>query len=110
MVGRPELGTKCACASCGERFYDLNRSPAVCAKCGATQPPLVVRALRPVRTNVGIAYMSRRPSAVIAEEEAEPVVAVTDDEDEGEDADDAADVPEIEADLDADVDPVIVRD
>jgi uncharacterized protein (TIGR02300 family) len=107
-VGRSELGTKCACASCAERFYDLNRSPAVCPKCGATQPPVVVRALRPVRTNFGSAHMSRHPSQVLAEEEAEPLAAVADDEDE--DADDAADVPEIEADLDADVDPVIVRD
>jgi len=109
MVGRPEFGTKCVCASCAERFYDLNRSPAVCPKCGMTQPPVVVRARRPAGTNSGISHMSRRPSPVIAEEEAEPLAAVADDEEE-DDADDAADVPEIEADLDADVDPAIVRD
>ncbi len=108
MVGRPELGTKCACASCAERFYDLNRSPAVCPKCGATQPPVAVRALRPARSSFGSAHMSRRPAPVVAEEEAEPLAAVEDDEDE--DADDAEDVPEIDADVDADIDPVIVRD
>ena len=107
-MGRPELGTKCTCASCAERFYDLNRSPAVCPKCGATQPPVVVCALRPARTNFASARMSRRSVPVIAKEEAEPRAAVEDDEDE--DAHDAADVPEIEADIDADVDPVIVRD
>lgn len=108
MVGRPELGTKCACASCAQRFYDLNRSPAVCPKCGAIQPPVAARAPRPVRAMPGSAHMSRRPAPVIAEEEAEPLAAVEDDEDE--DADDAEDVPEIDADEDVDVVPVIVRD
>lgn len=109
MVGRPELGTKCACASCAERFYDLNRSPAVCPKCGAIQPPVSVRAPRPVRPNPGSAHMShRRPLPLVAEEEAEPLTVVEDEEDE--DADDAADVPEIDADMDGDVGPVIVRD
>jgi uncharacterized protein (TIGR02300 family) len=37
-MGRPELGTKLACTGCSERFYDLNRSPAVCPKCGVQQP------------------------------------------------------------------------
>jgi hypothetical protein len=52
--------------------------------------------------------MSRRPMPVIAEEEAERLAAVEDGEDE--DADDAAEVPEIDADMDTDVDPVAVRD
>ena len=66
----------------------------------------MVCALRPARTNFASAH--RRSVPVIAKEEAEPLAAVEDDEDE--DAHDAADVPEIEADIDADVDPVIVRD
>ncbi|HTW71187.1 MAG TPA: TIGR02300 family protein [Acetobacteraceae bacterium] len=107
-MGRPELGTKCTCASCAARFYDLNRSPAVCPKCGAPQPPVVVRAARPARTNFASAHMSRRPMPAIAEEEAEPLAAVEDDVDE--DGDDDTDVPEIEADGDTEVDPAIVRD
>jgi uncharacterized protein (TIGR02300 family) len=111
-VPRPEFGTKCACASCAERFYDLNRLPAVCPKCGATQPLVTVRAPRTARTNVAGAHMSRRPMRAVAEEEAEPLPTAEDDEDEDADADaDAAeDVPELEADMDADVDPAIVRD
>ena len=108
LVGRPELGTKCACASCAERFYDLNRSPAICPKCGATQPPVMARASRPARTSFASAGMSRRPEPAIAAEEVETLADVTDEDDE--DTDDDADVPEIEADEDADVDPVIVRD
>jgi hypothetical protein len=45
--------------------------------------------------------------SLTAEEEAEPLAAVADDAD---DADAAADVPEIEADEHADIDPVILRD
>ena len=107
-VGRPELGTKCACASCSERFYDLNRSPAVCPKCGTAQPPVSVRTRRPVRPNPGSAHMSRRSQQSTAEDEGEPLAAVEADEDE--DADTPEDVPEIDADVDGDVDPVIVRD
>jgi uncharacterized protein (TIGR02300 family) len=96
-VGRRELGTKCTCASCAERFYDLNRSPAVCPKCGAPQPPVAVRALRPARTNIAGARMSQRPMPALAEEEAEPLAPVEDDVDE--DSDDAEDEPEIETDM-----------
>jgi len=63
-----------------------------------------------VRSNFGSAQMCRRPLPVIAEEEAGPATAGEDTEEEDKDADDAADVPEIDADVDADIDPVIVRD
>lgn len=32
-MSKPELGTKRDCPSCGAKFYDLNKSPAVCPKC-----------------------------------------------------------------------------
>src|SRR5262249_45735715 len=43
-VAKPELGTKRVCASCGARFYDLNKDPITCPKCGteftvASLPP-----------------------------------------------------------------------
>lgn len=37
-MAKPELGLKRVCVSCGARFYDLNRVPAICPKCGAEQP------------------------------------------------------------------------
>ncbi|MFT9019541.1 TIGR02300 family protein, partial [Acetobacter malorum] len=43
---QPDLGTKRVCVSCGARFYDLHRSPAVCPKCGTEQPELVSRLRR----------------------------------------------------------------
>ncbi len=44
---RPELGSKRTCVQCGARFYDLNRQPAVCPKCGTEQPPEQPRLRRP---------------------------------------------------------------
>ena len=34
-MAKPELGTKRQCRSCSNRFYDLNRDPITCPKCGA---------------------------------------------------------------------------
>src|ERR1700734_190829 len=71
VMGRPELGTKCACASCAERFYDLNRVPAVCPKCGAQQPPEKPRVVRPSRSTVDFRRQTRQPVPVVAEDEVE---------------------------------------
>lgn len=37
-MAKPELGQKHSCVSCGARFFDLGKEPAVCPKCGAEQP------------------------------------------------------------------------
>lgn len=34
-MAKPELGMKRQCLSCGAKFYDLNRDPISCPKCGA---------------------------------------------------------------------------
>jgi uncharacterized protein (TIGR02300 family) len=33
-VAKPELGNKRQCQNCGARFFDLNKSPITCPKCG----------------------------------------------------------------------------
>jgi uncharacterized protein (TIGR02300 family) len=35
-VAKPELGSKRQCQSCSAKFFDLNRDPILCPKCGAT--------------------------------------------------------------------------
>lgn len=35
-MAKPELGAKRQCQSCGAKFYDLNKDPIICPKCGAT--------------------------------------------------------------------------
>jgi uncharacterized protein (TIGR02300 family) len=46
-MAKPELGTKRLCASCGSKFYDLNRDPIHCPRCGVVYELVV--ATRPVR-------------------------------------------------------------
>ena len=33
-MAKPELGLKRQCASCSTKFFDMNRNPIVCPKCG----------------------------------------------------------------------------
>jgi uncharacterized protein (TIGR02300 family) len=34
-VAKPDLGAKRQCQSCATKFYDFNRDPILCPKCGA---------------------------------------------------------------------------
>lgn len=49
-MAKPELGTKRLCPGCGAKYYDLNKDPIVCPKCGtlfavaAPPPPRAVKA------------------------------------------------------------------
>ena len=38
-MANPELGAKQICPTCSSKFYDLNRRPAHCPKCGAEFDP-----------------------------------------------------------------------
>jgi uncharacterized protein (TIGR02300 family) len=60
-VAKPELGLKRQCMSCGAKFYDLNKDPAICPKCGTVfqavamsraAPPVVARATEDDETEV----------------------------------------------------------
>ena len=87
-----ELGLKRTCVACGARFYDLNKSPAACPKCGTEQPAEQPRA--------------RRAAAPLPEEKVRKRAAAV----EGADVDDVevddadADVAEDADDLDEDED------
>ena len=68
-MAKPELGTKRLCASCGVRFYDLNKSPIVCPKCETVfVPPVLTRA----RPEPAAAAKPVAPASVV-----EPVVPET---------------------------------
>lgn len=43
-VAKPDMGTKRQCQSCGTKFFDMNRSPIVCPKCGTVYQAVVARA------------------------------------------------------------------
>jgi uncharacterized protein (TIGR02300 family) len=67
-VAKPELGTKRLCASCSAKFYDLNKDPIHCPKCGAVYQ--VVVATRPTRPEPAAAAAAPRPP--VPEEVAAP--------------------------------------
>ena len=80
---KPELGVKRFCGNCGTKFYDLNRDPILCPKCGTVFD--VQAALKP-----------RRAKAVAEDKPLKPkkVAAVVDP--------DEADLPDNVIDADAD--------
>lgn len=46
-MARPEWGTKRICPNCATRYYDLNKDPILCPKCGAPfEPEAVLKSRR----------------------------------------------------------------
>ena len=97
-----DLGMKLTCESCGARFYDLNKQPGICPKCGtANARPVIFKA-------------SRRPSAedrekAAAAHKAPPKPAADEDDVGADDSDDEdEDVIEDTSDLGEDDDDVEV--
>jgi len=43
-VAKPELGAKRQCQACGAKFFDLNKDPIVCPKCGTVFQGVAMRA------------------------------------------------------------------
>jgi uncharacterized protein (TIGR02300 family) len=79
-VAKPELGTKRLCGSCGVKFYDLNKDPIVCPKCGtvlalaamtarARAEPAAARA--PVRAAEEVAAPETQEAEFVSLEEAD---------------------------------------
>jgi uncharacterized protein (TIGR02300 family) len=103
IMGRPEFGTKCTCTGCHQRFYDLNRTPVICPKCGAQQSPETPRGLQPSRNTFGGLKPRQQPAAVTIDDDFEPAGTS---EVEGD-----VDVPEAddEGDDDIEIDPDLVK-
>jgi len=80
-MAKPELGTKRVCVSCGARFYDLARAPAVCPTCSTEQPAEQPR----VRRAAGNVMDEKRRAKVVPVpglDTADVEVEVADDEEE----------------------------
>ena len=77
-----EYGIKRICQSCGARYYDLNKDPAVCPSCGTEYDPEAV--MRSRRGRVAAAAVAT------AKEEAAPAPELADAEDEPPKAGDVA--------------------
>jgi uncharacterized protein (TIGR02300 family) len=101
-MAKPELGTKRVCVACGARFYDLQKVPAVCPKCGTEQPPDQPRARRPG----GNVTEDKRPKKPPVADDADVEVETADDEAEEGVLEDAS---ELEDDADAIPDEIEVE-
>ena len=116
-MSKPEWGTKHTCQSCGAKYYDLNRSPVICPKCGTEFDPDALLRSRRIRTTtakpeapVAAAKPAKKAAAETADEseldeidgegKIDPLVDEEGDEEDmiedaselGEDEDDVADV------------------
>ena len=92
-MAKPELGAKRQCQSCGVKFFDLNKDPIVCPKCGTV---FQGAGARPERATVkeeevdeetpapaGVELVSLDEVEATEEKSAEPVVDDIDVEDDG---------------------------
>lgn len=106
-VGKVDLGMKLTCESCGARFYDLNKTPAVCPKCGAKNArPQVFRSRRPAEERAEKAKSLAAAAAAVPKPVEDADVEAADD-------DEAEDVIEDTSDLgedDEDVEVVVEKD
>lgn len=83
----PELGTKQVCPSCEAKFYDLNKRPAVCPKCGHSFDPAdeTVQATKTkVRAKAAEKAVPKDDEDDEDEEEVKKAAAVDEDEEDGE--------------------------
>lgn len=98
-MSKPEAGTKYTCESCGARFYDLNRTPVICLKCGTQQSPLQQRLYRTARRPVVQPVAALQPDSDPTAAE-----AVTDEVDDEAVEVDEEEAVEIEVDTDEEAD------
>ena len=64
-MAKPELGSKHQCQNCGTKFFDLNKDPIVCPKCGTVY-----------QTTAAPKAAAARPAPVDDEVEADPTAPV----------------------------------
>ena len=67
MLDKSKLGNRYSCFACGTKFYDLNRSPATCPECSASQEDAPAR--DKVREALGRGQAKTKAVAVKAEKE-----------------------------------------
>ena len=73
-MSKPEWGTKHTCQSCGAKYYDMNRTPVICPKCGAEFDPdalLRSRRIRTTTTKADAAVVAPKPDKVAKKKDVE---------------------------------------
>ncbi len=86
-MARPNLGSKRVCSSCGAKFYDLGKDPAICPECGAAHPQagfLKPRRVKPLAPRAA-------PKQPAPKDESEDDIALDDEDEEDGDVEDLDD-------------------
>ena len=87
-MAKPELGAKHQCQNCATKFFDLNRDPILCPKCGAVFVPLPV-ARAPARASA--AAVAARDEGEVEQETAGVEIVSLDEAEAGEKPEPATD-------------------
>ena len=96
-MAKPELGAKHQCQNCGAKFFDLNKDPIVCPKCGTVFQGATARPRAAVKPEEEESELAAPPGVDVVsldeveageEKVAEPAVDDIDVEDDGADAED----------------------
>jgi uncharacterized protein (TIGR02300 family) len=101
-VVNSEWGTKHTCDKCAARFYDLNRAPVVCPKCGAHQ---VDKALAKASAGAKTPRQEPRNTKPKVNDEAEQAMGAAETDNDGHDEE--ANEEGVDADNEDDVDDVL---
>ena len=108
-LAKADWGSKHSCQNCGAKYYDLNRSPATCPKCGTTfNPDALLRSRRGrAKEESKPAPVVKTKAAVVAKDVDDEYEALADDDEDGDKV--IEDVSELVED-DSDVVEVVVED
>lgn len=117
-MAKPDLGGKRQCQNCGTKFFDLNKDPILCPKCGTVFQVVATRGVRAAPAEDEEVEAEGAPEVVALEEadaaddgKVAPVVAVDEADVEDETpADDDDTFLEAEEEDDADVSDLIDGD
>ena len=71
-MAKPEWGVKRTCQSCGARFYDMQRAPIICPKCGSNVEPEVI--FKPRRQSAALAAAAAAEAKAAAAAKAKEAV------------------------------------
>jgi uncharacterized protein (TIGR02300 family) len=118
-VTKAELGTKRLCPNCGARYYDLNKSPIICPRCGTVFEVTTAKARPATAAKAPVKPAEEEaeetaPLETISLEEADDEAAESGavkggevEEDDGDEAEDDAFLPDEEEDDEEDVGGII---
>jgi uncharacterized protein (TIGR02300 family) len=90
QVVNSQLGSKRVCTTCGARFYDLNKDPIVCPKCGAENDKdagKLKRGGKGSRSDAAKKGAAVKPAAVEDEDDLDDSLLDTDDDADADDGD-----------------------